>query len=134
SAREIEAASVAANCDYIQLHGDESPVFAKRFGDRGIKAMAIEHETDLGRFDDYECKWMLIDAASQGRGGSGLVADWQLAARAASRRGGVWLAGGLSPENVADAIAAVRPVGVDVASGVESSPGIKDRDKVTRFL
>lgn len=134
SAKEIEAASAAANCDYVQLHGDESPVFAKRFGDRAIKAMSLEHDLDLGRFGEYECKWMLVDAATAGRGGSGTRANWELAAKAAAGRDGVWLAGGLDALNVGEAIAAVKPFGVDVASGVESSPGVKDHTKVAAFI
>ncbi len=134
SAKEIEAASLAAKCDYVQLHGDESPVFAKRFGDNCIKAMSVQHEMDVGRFLEYECKWMLVDAAQEGYGGSGALANWELAARVASRRDQVWLAGGLAPDNVAAAIAKVKPYGVDVASGVESAPGVKDREKVAAFV
>lgn len=134
SAKEIEAAIDAANLDYVQLHGDETPVFARRFGDKSIKALPIEHEMDVARMDDYECTHMLIDSASPQRGGSGLIANWDLAARAVAKRKGVFLAGGLTPENVGEAIARVRPFAVDVASGVESEPGVKDLDLVARFV
>lgn len=134
SLNEIEAASAAANCDLVQLHGDESPAFAKQFGDRAVKAMPLISESDLARFEEYECRWMLVDAATEERGGSGARANWELAAKSAACRDGVWLAGGLNAGNVSQAIAEVRPFGVDVASGVESSPGVKDHDKVAAFI
>ncbi len=139
SAKEIESAIEAANLDYVQLHGDETPVFAKRFGARCIKALPMEHDMDLGRLAEFECPYMLADACSPERGGSGRVANWELAARGVvsgktAKRKGMFLAGGLTPENVGDAIAAVRPFAVDVASGVESQPGIKDPDALRRFV
>ena len=67
-------------------------------------------------------------------GGSGRLANWELAARAAASDDKVWLAGGLTPSNVAEAIATVKPYGVDVASGVEESPGVKDEDKLRAFV
>ncbi len=67
------------------------------------------------------------------RGGTGRAVDWPAAADVA-RRGAIVLAGGLTPDNVADAIAAVRPYGVDVSSGVEDAPGVKDREKLAQFL
>jgi phosphoribosylanthranilate isomerase len=77
---------------------------------------------------------LLVDAADPvRRGGTGVVVDWRAAA-AAARRGPIVLAGGLTPANVGDAIRAVRPSGVDVSSGVESAPGVKDVEKVRAFL
>jgi phosphoribosylanthranilate isomerase len=134
SAREIDNAVEAANLDIVQLHGDESPVFANRFGDKCMKALAVECEGDLNILATYTCGWKLVDSRSPGRGGSGKVANWDLAARAAAGEGRVWLAGGLKPDNVAQAIAAVHPVGVDVASGVEISPGVKSDQLVAAFV
>jgi phosphoribosylanthranilate isomerase len=134
SAKEIEAAIEAANLDYVQLHGEESPVFAKRFGDKGIKALPMEHEMDVARVSEFECPYMLLDSSSQQRGGSGITANWDLAARAVATRGQVFLAGGLTPENVGEAIKTVKPFGVDVASGVESQPGFKDPELLAKFV
>lgn len=134
SAREIENAMEVADLDYVQLHGDESPVFAKRFGERCIKALALSSEEDLAHLASFGCEWKLADTPSPGRGGSGEVGNWPLAAKAAALEPKLWLAGGLRPDNVAAAIAAVKPYGVDVASGVEDSPGIKNTEKVRAFV
>lgn len=131
---EIESAVQAADLDYVQLHGDESPVFASRFGDRCIKALALSSAADLERMAGYACAWKLVDSPSPGRGGSGQVGNWDLAAKAAAQESRLWLAGGLRPDNVAEAIAAVKPYGVDVASGVEDSPGVKNPAKVRAFV
>ncbi len=134
SAREIDNAVEAGDLDYVQLHGDESPVFAKRFGERCMKAVALEVEDDLNILSVYTCPYKLVDSLSPGRGGSGKTANWELAAKAAAVESGLWLAGGLNPDNVAEAIAAVQPFGVDVASGVEESPGVKSEEKVLAFV
>ena len=126
--------SVAASgVTTIQLHGDE--VFQDVAGlDRPLFRSVTVSDTD----DAYR-QWpagttFLLDAADPiRRGGTGMTVDWTRAADAA-RQWPVVLAGGLTPDNVAAAIAAVRPVGVDVSSGVEQAPGVKDRDKVSRFV
>ncbi len=123
---------------YVQLHGDEGPQFcsavAQRTGARVIKAMRIAHASDLRELDRFHTDLHLLDASVAGlRGGSGQAWDWTLAAQRRSKIPFL-LSGGLTPENVADGIAAVRPWGVDVASGVESEPGIKDPDKLHRFF
>jgi phosphoribosylanthranilate isomerase len=81
----------------------------------------------------YRVRAFVLDAPSAGFGGSGATFDWALA-REAAERATVILAGGLTPENVRDAIRAVQPYAVDVASGVESSPGVKDAAKLARFI
>lgn len=134
SAKEIEAAVEAAKLDYVQLHGEESPVFAKRFGEMAIKALPMEHEMDVARVAEYECPYMLLDSSSSERGGSGITANWELAARAVATRAQVFLAGGLTPDNVGNAIKMVKPYAVDVASGVESQPGYKDPELLARFV
>jgi phosphoribosylanthranilate isomerase len=129
----VAALAARLELDYVQLHGDEGPDVAARFGHRAIKALAMNEPADLDRMADYECPTILIDTPSPGRGGSGIVGDWEVARKAATLRP-VLLAGGLTPDNVADAVATVAPYGVDVASGVERAPGIKDRDLVERFI
>lgn len=134
SAPAIADTLQAADLDYVQLHGDESPAFANRFGERCIKAVALRGDEDLVELAAFACGWKLVDSVSPGRGGSGQVANWDLAAKAASREENIWLAGGLNPENVAEAIRVVKPYGVDVASGVESEPGIKSDEKLRAFV
>ena len=123
---------------YVQLHGDEGPSFcaavAQRTGAKVIKAMRIAHASDLRELDRYHTDLHLLDTAVKGlRGGSGQSWDWTLAAQRRSKIPFL-LSGGLTSENVADGIAAVHPWGVDVASGVESNPGIKDPEKLHAFF
>src|SRR5262249_51627659 len=123
---------------YVQLHGDEGPSFcaavAQRTGARVIKAMRIGHAADLRELDRFHTDLHLLDTAVKGFvGGSGQSWDWTLAAQRRSKIPFL-LAGGLTPENVADGIATVHPWGVDVASGVESEPGVKDARKVEAFI
>jgi len=127
--RVVEASGIGV----VQLHGDETPEYA---GDLGLPVL---RSVTLERFDEARVEWpesatFLLDAADPvRRGGTGRPVDWAGAAEAARRRR-VILAGGLTPENVADAIATVRPFGVDVSSGVEEAPGVKDVAKIARFL
>lgn len=118
----------------VQLHGDETPRSAAGIRPPIVKAYGVTAE-DAEDAEDRLARWprsvtLLLDAYDrERRGGTGRTIDWAAAARiAAARR--VILAGGLTPDNVAEAIARVRPFGVDVSSGVERSPGIKDRAKI----
>lgn len=117
----------------VQLHGEESPSYAAALRCPVLRAV------DLDTADAACTAWppevmLLVDAADRvRRGGTGKVVDWPRAAAVARRRP-VVLAGGLTESNVAEAIAVVGPFGVDVASGVEDAPGVKNVDKVTRFL
>ena len=130
---EVTAVLSSLELDRAQLHGDEPPDFVSRLGDRAIKAVALAEQAQLDDLAEYECPVVLIDTPSPGRGGSGIVGDWSAAQAAAAQRK-VILAGGLTPDNVGDAIAAVQPWGVDVASGVESAPGVKDHALMARFV
>ena len=115
----------------VQLHGEETTEYADTLSIPVIRAMALD---EAERTDWPPHVPLLLDAIdAHGRGGTGRAIDWTRAATIAARRS-VILAGGLLPQNVATAIAAVRPTGVDVSSGVEVAPGIKDADKVTEFL
>jgi phosphoribosylanthranilate isomerase len=123
---------------HVQLHGDEGPAFctavAQRTGARVIKALRIDSGAAIQDAQRFHTDFHLLDAAAgSAYGGTGRTWDWALAAQRHSQVP-VILSGGLTPDNVADGIAAVRPWGVDVASGVESAPGIKDPAKVEAFI
>lgn len=131
----------SAGCfDAIQFHGDETPEFCSTEGSSfpyWIKALRVRTQADLDAVAPFETPWVLIDAAVPGSyGGSGHATDWDLAGRfvAAHPMRRVILAGGLNPVNVAEAMNAVHPHAVDVASGVESAPGTKDPVKVRAFI
>ena len=135
SREEALAAAAASGVQVLQLHGDEPPELCLGLGLPVLKALRVRGPESLALLDRYAgvaCGF-LLDADSAGYGGSGLTFDWGLAARAAARVP-VVLAGGLTPANVAAAVRAVRPWGVDVASGVESAPGLKDHDLMARFV
>jgi len=120
--------------DVVQLHGDESPEYCEEIRRRIIKAFRVKSITCLEPMQRYRVNGFLLDAWSPtAHGGTGRTFNWEIAACAAlaSR---IILAGGLTPENVADAIQQVRPYGVDVSSGVESSPGKKDISKLHNFI
>ncbi len=120
--------------DTIQLHGDESPGFCERFKQKVIKTIRVQGEESLRDLDRYRVSAFLLDTYRENiPGGTGRSFDWDLAI-GVRRYGPIILAGGLTPENVADAIRKVRPYGVDVSSGVEKSPGKKDADKLKRFI
>jgi phosphoribosylanthranilate isomerase len=115
----------------VQLHGDEAPVVAQAIEGPVIKSVAADAADALAWPDAV---LLLVDAADpERRGGTGELADWAQAAAIAARRR-VLLAGGLTPENVEEAVARVRPFGVDVSSGVEQSPGVKDPVKIQAFV
>ena len=126
---EIEAAADEANLQAVQLHGDETPDLARSLSRRVIKAIPLTGDIDE-RVNEWPGIMLLLDAHDAARrGGTGRVVDWDRAA-AIARTHDIILAGGLGPGNVADAVARVRPAGIDVSSGVESSPGIKDPGKL----
>lgn len=136
---EVAHAADAIGLTHIQLHGDEGPSFctavAGRTGCRVIKAAQVRSSADLRDLERFRLVDLhLLDSWAEGqRGGTGRIGDWRLLAQRRSKVPAL-LSGGLTPENVATAVAAVRPWGVDVASGVESSPGVKDHARVEAFL
>jgi len=128
--------SIMGSCslDLAQLHGDETPEFCAALGSKAFKAFRGSPNGELAAYARYEAPAFLVDAAVKGAfGGTGATADWTAAAELASRYA-ILLAGGLNPENVAAAVRQVHPWGVDVASGVESSPGRKDAGKMRSFV
>lgn len=126
--------------DAIQFHGDESAEFCATEGARfpyWIKALRIRSEADIEEATAFETPWLLLDAAVPGEyGGSGRMIDWGLAASFVKEnpKRRIILAGGLTPANVSGAVTAVNPHAVDVASGVEVAPGLKDPVKVREFI
>jgi phosphoribosylanthranilate isomerase len=133
SDEEVDRAFASGAIDLAQLHGDETPEFCQRIAGRYIKAVRLRDAASLQTLAQYPCDLVLVDADTPGYGGSGQRADVALAAEAAAVRR-VILAGGLDADNVAAAIVAVKPYGVDVAGGVEREPGVKDWIKVAAFV
>ncbi|GHO67397.1 tryptophan biosynthesis protein TrpCF [Ktedonobacter sp. SOSP1-52] len=123
-----------AGLQYVQLHGNERPEFCQRIKRPVIKALSLRTKDDLARLQDYrEVAWrLLLDTPTPQWGGTGEVSNWQLARQAAQGQR-IFLAGGLTPENVSEALKQVQPWGVDVSSGVESEKQ-KDPEKIQRFL
>ncbi len=123
--------------DYAQLHGAEPPQVVSGRVERGcgvIKALRVRDGTDLSELERYPATAYLLDTYVAGQmGGTGLTFDWKLAAQAA-QYGPIIMAGGLTPDNVAQAIRAAQPWAVDVSSGIEAAPGRKDHDQVRRFV
>jgi phosphoribosylanthranilate isomerase len=123
-----------AELDRLQLHGHEPPALVEALGARAFKAVRVGSLDDVALARGYGGALLLVDAKVAGvLGGTGRRVDPALVAPLAAERP-VLLAGGLGPENVAEAVRAVRPFGVDAASGVESRPGVKDRRKVAAFV
>lgn len=117
--------------DLMQLHGDESPEYCRRFpAIKLIKAVSPRGAEDLKSLDEYAVRSFLIDSRYRGLyGGTGKTCDWGLAAMIANEKPLI-LSGGLGPENLEEAIRNVSPLAVDICSGVESAPGIKDHEKM----
>jgi phosphoribosylanthranilate isomerase len=126
--------------DLVQFHGDETPEYCAEFARSGrpfIKALRLQPGKNPVEGGGYATSAVLLDANVPGQfGGTGAVADWSLAARFVreNRDLRVFLAGGLTPENVGEAIRAVSPHAVDVAGGVELSPGRKDPERMQNFI
>ena len=119
----------------LQFHGDEPPEFCTQFGLMSMKAFRIRDEKSLEQIPNYQTDAYLLDAFSpEARGGTGEKFNWDLAVEAQKFGKPIFLAGGLTPENVADAVKKVQPFGVDVSSGVEISPGKKDNAKLKAFI
>ena len=121
----------ASGVGLAQLHGDESVDYCLEVGaERGIKAFRAGGDLQLARISDYPVRAVLLDAFDPRLyGGTGKTVDWRLAATVASKVR-LFLAGGLNPDNVAEAVRMVQPFAVDLNSGVETAPGIKDPGKL----
>jgi phosphoribosylanthranilate isomerase len=135
---EIAHAADELHLSHLQLHGDEGPAFcaeaARRTGAKVIKAVRVSSAADFQDLERYHTDFHLLDTAARGlRGGTGETWDWALAARR-RRKVPAILSGGLTPGNVAAGIEAVDPYAVDVSSGVEAAPGVKDAAKLEAFM
>jgi phosphoribosylanthranilate isomerase len=130
----MRAVRAATGVDCLQLHGDERPEDVFALLPHAYKAVRVGGPQDVARAEAMPGEWVMVDAKVDGAlGGTGRTFDWQLVVGLAAKRK-VVLSGGLTPENVAEAIRRVRPWCVDVASGVESSPGVKDMVRVRAFV
>jgi phosphoribosylanthranilate isomerase len=119
----------------LQFHGDEAPDYCVQFGLMSMKAFRIRDAASLHALRRYPTDAWLLDAYNPDRlGGTGEVLNWDLAREAQNWGHPIFLAGGLTPENVAEAIRRARPYAVDVSSGVEASPGRKDPAKIKAFI
>ncbi len=120
--------------DKIQLHGEEGPEYCTKIPGGVIKAIRIKDTGDIDSLKEYNVSAFLLDAFVEGMpGGTGTTFDWSIAVEA-KRYGRIILSGGLTPENVAEAVERVAPYAVDVSSGVERTPGVKDPNKIRRFI
>jgi phosphoribosylanthranilate isomerase len=135
-----EVADTAERCHLtiVQLHGDEGPAYcaevARKTGAKVMKAVRVRDGASLVDLQRFHTDYHLLDAYSPGKpGGTGETFDWELARRHPGTPP-VVLSGGLTPENVGEAIAVARPFAVDVASGTEAAPGHKDPAKLTAFM
>jgi phosphoribosylanthranilate isomerase len=129
-AKELRALGI----EWLQLHGDEPAARLTRLLPQAFKAVAIEDAADARRAASFPGDRLLVDTKVSGvAGGTGKVFDWQLVTDLARSRQLI-LAGGLTPKNVAAAVRVLQPWGVDVASGVELVPGVKDPELVTAFV
>ncbi len=132
--RVMEATALLSGVNCLQLHGDEPPEACAPIALPWYKAHRVGPDFDPESVTRYRSGTFLLDTGVPGlRGGTGRTFDWGVA-RLASAYGRVIVAGGLTPDNVGQAIAAARPYGVDVNSGVESAPGRKDRRRLQEFI
>jgi phosphoribosylanthranilate isomerase len=136
---DVVAAIELSGINSVQFHGDESQEYVSRFRSvsrvRVIKALRVSDRFDPAAAAEFEADAILLDGHSaSARGGTGAAFDWEIALSAKPVVGQLYLAGGLTPANVAEAIRKVVPYAVDVASGVESRPGKKDLALMEAFI
>ena len=132
---DVTRAIAECGLSLLQFHGDEPSGFCTQFGVMSMKAVRVKNADSLAALENFPTDAFLLDAYSKGGlGGTGEKFDWDLAIEAQKFGKPIFLAGGLTPENVADAVKKVKPFAVDVSSGVESSPGKKDAVKIKAFI
>ena len=132
---QVQAVLDRVELDVLQFHGEESPAFCEHFQRPYLKAVAMSPDVDLTAVNSAYCsaRGLLLDSAHEGQfGGTGHRFDWEWIDAGFEKR--LMLAGGLTADNVGDAIRQVRPAAVDVSSGVEKKQGIKDRDRMRAFI
>jgi phosphoribosylanthranilate isomerase len=129
-----EAISVCG-LNILQFHGDETPEYCRQFPVMTMKAFRMRDRESLKKLKEFTTDAWLLDAyVKDARGGTGASFNWDLAIEAKELGRPIFLAGGLTPDNIGEAVRKVRPYGVDVSSGVEVSPGKKDHAKVRAFI
>jgi phosphoribosylanthranilate isomerase len=136
AAAVVQEVAAQVRLDWVQLHGQESPDYCRHLGRRVIKAFRIQDEDSLPGLADYRgaAQALLLDTYKKGQvGGTGEIFDWHVA-RKAKEYGPIILAGGLTADNVAQAIDTAGPASVDAASGTEAAPGKKDPAKLRAFF
>lgn len=132
---DVFAAMHYCQLTVLQFHGQETPDYCQRFGVMAMKAFRIKDAQSLLDLPNYRTEAYLLDSHVAGqKGGTGHAFNWALALEAKKFGKPIFLAGGLTPENVAEAVRIVQPFGVDVSSGVEDSPGKKNAQKVQDFI
>ncbi|HUC86460.1 MAG TPA: phosphoribosylanthranilate isomerase [Candidatus Acidoferrales bacterium] len=132
---EVVAAIQYCQLNLLQFHGAETPEFCRQFGVMSMKAFRVRDVESLAAMSAYSTDAFLLDGFVPGQpGGTGQTFNWELAVSAKKFGKPIFLAGGLTPENVAEAVRKVEPFGVDVSSGVEQSPGKKDARKMQEFV
>ncbi len=131
---DIRDITLLTGVTVVQLHGDESPSYCNLVEGKLIKAIRVKNDSSIEGLKKYDVDAFLLDSFDKNSfGGSGLTFDWKLAEKA-KQYGKIILAGGLTPDNVEEAVKKVVPYGVDVNSGVEKKPGIKNKNKVKEFI
>lgn len=131
----VRKTAEACGLDILQFHGGESPEYCDQFGLPYFKVIKIVGEIDPELLTGYRPEAFLLDTfTEQAVGGTGKTFDWTVASGMVESGIPIILAGGLNPENVSRAVKEVKPWGIDVSSGVESAPGIKDHDKMSLFV
>jgi len=132
---DVFSAMRQCGLNLLQFHGKETPDFCRQFGIMTMKAFRIRDAESLGEIPHYQTDAFLLDSYVPDKaGGTGETFNWELAVTAGKLGKPIFLAGGLTPENVAGAVRTVRPFAVDVSSGVEQSPGKKDPTKMRDFI
>src|SRR5436190_2490676 len=136
SAEDVRVIAQDVGLRALQLHGEESPDYCRQLNDWFvIKTFAVKEGFDEAATSQFEVNAIMLDAShKEFKGGTGQVIDWSIARRIRAQGRPLFLAGGLSPENVAVAIKTVEPYAVDSCSALESSPGKKDNDRVRAFV
>ncbi len=131
----IVSAAETAGLDLVQVHGDETPEFCKGIPVPYMKAVRVKNRDSLKEIDLYDSNFVLLDTfADRQFGGTGRVFDWDLLNNLDLKGKNLFLSGGLNSGNVAAAVKAARPYAVDVCSGVEKKAGVKDPEKLRRFM
>jgi phosphoribosylanthranilate isomerase len=134
-AEDIRRVAAESNVDAVQLHGNESPEYCSSIGKRIIKAIRVRDIESLIDIKKYNVSAFLLDTYDKElRGGTGRIFNWEIAREAKAINKRIIIAGGLTPENVSEAIKIVEPYGVDVSGGVESEKGKKDHQKIKAFI